>query len=132
MAVVRMVQVAVDEIVDMIAMRNCFVSAVWTVHMTGSVSRAAMIRRAGGGIRRADFQLAFIEVAFVRRMQVAIVQVVDVTIVLNRSMAAACAVDMIVIFVDMVTHQSSSPSIRACGGVSLAWAKALNTRSTMC
>jgi hypothetical protein len=33
MIAVRMVQPAVDEIVDMVAMRDLFMSAVWTVRM---------------------------------------------------------------------------------------------------
>lgn len=40
MSVVRMVQMTVDQIVDVIAMRNCFVSTIRAMHMTGVVSAA--------------------------------------------------------------------------------------------
>ena len=50
-AVVRMVQMTIDEIIDVIAMRNRFVSAVRTMDMRCIVSTAIMPAGTGGWVR---------------------------------------------------------------------------------
>ena len=49
-AIVLMVQMAIDEIVDVIAMRNRFVSAVRTMNMCFIVSTAIMPAGTGGWV----------------------------------------------------------------------------------
>ena len=50
MVAVRVVKVAIDQIVRVIAMRNRLVAAARAMHVLGIVSRAAMVRRAPVGI----------------------------------------------------------------------------------
>ncbi len=48
---VRVVQVAIDEIVDVIAVRHGFVSAARAMDVVGSMTGAAVVRRAPVGVR---------------------------------------------------------------------------------
>jgi len=105
MTVVRMVQVPVDEIVDVIAVRNRLVPAARAVPMTGGVTGAVVAaRRAFDRIGGADAENVFVVVILVRAVQVAVVQVVDVTIMENGRVAAAGTVLMVVGRVGGVGH----------------------------
>lgn len=138
-AVVGVVQVAVHQIVHVVAVRHGRVATIGAMLMRGIVP-GAIVRGAIGRIGRADFQGALVVVPVMRTVEVSVVQIVDVVAVLHRRVAAAGAVGMVVLFVYVVAHRrfsvqgSSSGSSRAVGlaGVSLAWAKALKTISTMC
>lgn len=108
MSFVEVVEVAIDEIVDVVAMGHGFVSAARAVDMVSGVAGAGMAAGAGGGIGGGDFEGVFIEVAFVRMVEVAIVKIVDVTIVKNGGVAAAGAVDVRVVGVNVMFHGEST------------------------
>jgi hypothetical protein len=100
MAAVRVMQVAVDEVVDVIAVRHRGMPATRAVYVTGFVARAGVSRRAGGRILGVDRQYVLFDLAAGDRvMQVAVVQVVDVIAVLDRGVSAVLAVLVIVMFV---------------------------------
>jgi hypothetical protein len=100
MIAVGMVQFTVDEIVDMIAMRHGLMAATRSMGVTrtgasGSGIHAA--RRVGGGHRQ--LMLVIMDDAPINRMwvvQVAVVQVVDVSLMLDRGMAALATVFVVV------------------------------------
>ena len=77
MVAVRMMQVAVDEIVDVVAVRHRLVPATWPMLMTRLVPGAAMLGRAAVGILRRDLDHVLVDMVAVHVMQVPIVQVVD-------------------------------------------------------
>ena len=104
--VVRMVEVAVHEVVDVIPMRHGLVPASRTVHVTRLMPVTAVIGRAVGGVRGIDGDPVLVAVIVVRMMQVPLVQVVDVTLVTNGDVAAVLTVLMIVL-VDLVAHADS-------------------------
>jgi hypothetical protein len=56
MIAVRMVQVVVNEIVDVIAVRHSLMSAIGTVYMRGLVTLASVVRCAAIRVLRTDFQ----------------------------------------------------------------------------
>jgi hypothetical protein len=56
MIAVRMVQVAVHEIVDVIAVRHSLMSAIRTVYVRGLVTLAFVVRCAAIRVLRTDFQ----------------------------------------------------------------------------
>jgi len=87
-AVVRMVKMAVDEVVDMIAMRNRFVSAVGTMDVGAVVSTALMVRGADRRIRGRESDYVLVNMAVVEMMKMTIVKVIDVVLVLDGSMTA--------------------------------------------
>jgi hypothetical protein len=95
---VRMVQMAVDEIVDVVPVRHLRVAAARPVDMARSVTVALVIVNASVGVRRRHFEYAFVDVIAVRVMQVPVVQVVDVPLVFDRQMAAARTMLMLMPF----------------------------------
>jgi hypothetical protein len=80
---------AVDKVVGVIAMGDFQMPAAWTVDVILFVTAARVSRRAFVGIGRRYFQRAFIDVIPMFVMQVAVMQVVRVSIVLDSRMAAA-------------------------------------------
>lgn len=96
MAGVRMMEAAVDEVIDMVAVGQGGMSAIRAVRVTGAVGRA--------GVRIAfrDFDPAFVEMVAVQAMEAAVVKVVDVAVVPDGGVAAIPAVDMAVVTVDGV------------------------------
>ena len=58
--VVGMVQMAVDEIIHMVAVRYCFVSTTAAMLMTGLVATAVMIGCTTIRVLRTDFQNMFL------------------------------------------------------------------------
>jgi hypothetical protein len=96
---VRMVQVPVDQVIDMIAVRDRFVAAAGAVLMGFVMLSAIVAGRAIAGVGAVHFQPMFFDPALAYVMQVAVVQVVDMVVVLDRGMAAILAVLVSVSFV---------------------------------
>lgn len=93
MVVVRVMQTAVDQIVDVIAVRDRLVAAARPVRMTA----ANIVRRAAHGVRSVDRYRVLIDVIPVHVVQMAVMQVVDVALMMNRRVAASRTVLMDVI-----------------------------------
>jgi hypothetical protein len=86
---VRMVQMAVDEIVDMVAVRNSGMPAVGSMHVAVRVAAAFMVGCARARIGTADRQLMLFDLSVGQgMMQMSIVQIVDVTLMLDGRMTA--------------------------------------------
>src|ERR1700738_1128402 len=86
MIAVRMVQAAVHQIVEMVAMRHPFMPAVWTV-LVG----AGDFRRALHGICGVDRDDMLVDVIFMHVVEMAVVKVVDMAIMANSRVPAARA-----------------------------------------
>ena len=93
---VWVMQVTIDEVVDVVAVRDGFVATVWAVDMVAGVGVALMFGGAVRGICRAHFKGVLIHVVIVHVMQVAVVEIVDVASVLDGRMSAAFAMKMVV------------------------------------
>ena len=89
---VRVVQVPIDEVIDVVAMWHRFVTAAGAMDVSCFVAAAVVVGRAGVRVGGADSDAVFIDVAAVRVVQVAVVQVVNVAVVLDGGVAAARAV----------------------------------------
>src|SRR5690606_27179554 len=96
---VWVMQVAVDDVVDVIAVGYRLVAAARAVDVIGRVGAAVVARGAGGGILRIDIEPVLVHVVAVRVVQVTVVHVVDVVVVANRRVPAARAVLVVVIVV---------------------------------
>jgi hypothetical protein len=103
MITVRMVQPAVYEIVDMVAMRHRFMAAVRTVCV-----RAMDFRRAVHGIFIADRDDMFVDVILVHMVEMAVVKIIHMAVMANRDVPAFRA--MLMSMVGMVF-------LGACGHV---------------
>jgi len=86
-----MVQVAVYQVIDVIAVRHSFVAAALAVSMRLFVSGAVVRWCALVRIRGADLDAMVLDGGAVRMMQMAIVKIVRVAIVLHCYMAAVGA-----------------------------------------
>lgn len=96
---VRMVQVSVYQIVDVVAVRYRLVPAAGAVTVARLVAAAGVIRRAAIGIFAAHFQHVLVNVVAVRMMEVTIVEIINVVAVANRGVPTVFTVRVIVIFV---------------------------------
>ena len=100
MRAVRVVKVAVDQVVDVIAVRDRRMPATGAMHVVGGVSAAAMIRRARLRIVSGDVQRMLFDSSIGPGVvQVAIVEMVDVSLMFDSGMPAVRAVLMRVICV---------------------------------
>jgi hypothetical protein len=106
---VRMVKVIVHQIIDVVAVGDCLVSAVRSMFVSLLVRPAVVARRAGRRVRRADRHGMFLDLAAILVVQVAVMQVIDVSIVLDGRVPAVGAVLMGVAFV-VRRHVQSFPS----------------------
>jgi hypothetical protein len=110
MRAVWIVQVARDDVVLVIAVRNHFVSAGRTVRMRGIVFAALMSAIAARRIRARDGEHVLIDVPRVKIMQVAVVQIVGVVVVTNGGVTASRGVRVRVCFVGLVVRHGFSCS----------------------
>jgi hypothetical protein len=94
MIAVRVVQVSIDQIVDMVAMWHRFMTATGTVPMSRIMSAAAVLQRAAIRIRCTHFDDMFIDVIFMRMMEMAIVKIIDVTPMSNGNLTTAWSMDV--------------------------------------
>jgi len=72
-AFARMMQMAGNEIILVVAVRDGFVAAARTMLVAFVVAAAVVLRRASGGIGATDLQLVFLDAGRGRMMQVAVV-----------------------------------------------------------
>ena len=107
-----MVQVAVDEIVHMITVRHTLVPAAGAVHVAALMPLARVIRRARRRIPAVAFQDVLVDMITMHVVQVTIVQIVGVTVVLNRGVTTAGRVCVRMLFVLLVGHGSPRSSVR--------------------
>ncbi|HUA38815.1 MAG TPA: hypothetical protein VMA35_10530 [Candidatus Sulfopaludibacter sp.] len=92
MSVVRVMQSAVNQIINVIAVRNGCVAAVGTMNVLLVV--AFRTERAFVGIHGADGDGVFVHMVAVRMMQMAIVKIIHVPIVHDGDVSAIFAMDM--------------------------------------
>lgn len=106
---VRMMQVALNEVVDVVAVWDGLVSTTRTVNVPLGVTDTAVRRRAGRRVGRTDLEDAFVHVTFVLVVKVTVVQVVDVVTVPDGEVSAIGAVNVIVIGMGLVSHDFFFP-----------------------
>ena len=104
-AAVRVMQVAVDEVVDVVTVGHGLVAAAGAVHVVAGVPATVVARGAGPGVGGVDLDLALVRMALVRAMHVAVVQIADVVTVLEGGVAAIRAVGVVVVVVLVAVHE---------------------------
>lgn len=105
--IVRVMQVSVDQIIDMVAVRHGRMATRRGMHVSGLVSTAAMARGAVGRIRGGHVDDVFDDGAVRLVMEVPVVQIVGVSVVLDGGVTAAGAVDVIGLGMDGRCHGDS-------------------------
>jgi hypothetical protein len=98
------VQLAIDQIVDVIAMWHSLVAAIRAVGVPGIVTRSEV----GCAVRRVGLvhgEAVLIDVIAVGMVQTAVVKIVGVSVVPDRRVAAIRPVFVGVAFVDLMSHE---------------------------
>ena len=96
----RMVQVTVDEIVNVITVGYRLVSTPGAMYMIGGVATTGVRRCACIGIHVADFHHMLLDLAVLTDvMQVAVVEIVDMVAMLDAGVLAVRAVGVIMMLV---------------------------------
>ena len=93
-AAVSMMQMAIYEVVDVVAMRDGLVAASRSVLVAGVMGSALMIRCAAHRVRIVNRKAVLVDVVGVRVVKMTVMQIVDVALVLDRQMTAALTVDV--------------------------------------
>jgi hypothetical protein len=101
----RMMQPAVYEVIEVVAMRYCLVSAIWAVRV-----RAAVLRRAAHGINGIDRDGMFVDVVLVHMVQMTVVDVIYMAVMPNCGMAAARAMLMQVVGMVLLNASGHFPA----------------------
>lgn len=94
-AAVRMVQTAVYDVIDVVAVRNSFMTATFAVN----VAAAAVNGVATVGVGGVDVQTVFVVVTVVFVVQMAVVQIVGMVVVAYCGVSAVCTVNVVVVLV---------------------------------
>jgi hypothetical protein len=107
-ALVRMVQMAIDQVIDVIAVGYGRVSAAGPVHVIGAVAAAGVSAGTTVWIGCGDVDAVFFDVACGGLvMKVAIMQIIYMVSVLDGRVSTRWTVDMVVVFV-VVSHSDDS------------------------
>lgn len=102
---VGMVEAALDEVINVIAVRHRLVSTTGSVVVPVLMGAGVVRRGAAGGIFRGHFEGVFLDRAVrILVMEVAVVQVIEVIAVTDRGVSASVAVLVVVVFVKMGAH----------------------------
>lgn len=109
------VQMAGDQIIDVVSVRHGLMPAVRAMVMSGLMPLAAMGRRASSRVLRGNAQPMFIDMVVVWMVQMSIMQVVDVAVMGDGRMPAVGSVLMGVLFVDGVVVHQRTPSVNRTG-----------------
>lgn len=92
MAVVRVMKMAIDQVINMVPMRHSFMSTVRSMNMILQMTGALVLRRAVLGVGRCYTNDMFIDVVPMGMVQMTLVQIVDMVIMHNACMFALRAV----------------------------------------
>jgi hypothetical protein len=118
-----MMQVAVDQVIDMITMRHGLVAATGSVLMALFMAATIVVRNCGCGVSGVDGNHVLVHVPLMKMVQVPVMEIVRVSLVLNRGMSASRAMLMRVgvmrLTLLILSHGSLLPkveSVRALSG----------------
>jgi hypothetical protein len=127
----RMVQVPIDEVVDVVPVGNRFMATTGPMEVIFGMATASMLGCAIGRVNHVDGEVMLHD-AFGRVVvQVAIVEIIHMIAMLNRGVAAVRAVLMVVVVMGMASHERISPcNIGCCYSISAARSFATRNSST--
>jgi hypothetical protein len=99
MVVVRVMQVILDQVINVISMWNSLVAAVRAMNVILVVSQTVVVGSAGRRIGTAHLNLVLVDMIALNTVQMAVVKIVNMAIVLHRCMTAGRTMSVVVAFV---------------------------------
>lgn len=109
------VQMAGDQIINMVSVRHCLMSAVRAMAMSGLMPLAAMGRRASSRVLRGDVELMFIDMVTMRMMKMSVMEIIGVTIMDNGRMSAVRFMLMTMLLMNGVVTHCGTPFVDRVG-----------------
>jgi hypothetical protein len=97
MVAVRVMEMAVDQIVDVVGMGDCFMATACGVDMVNGMTTAGMVGGANVGVPGGHFDYMLIDMVAMQMMEMPIMQIVDMVVVANGGVAAIGTMPMAVI-----------------------------------
>ena len=94
----------VDEVVDMVPVRDRFVSATFSVLVVGFMGRTCVIRGTVGWVAGIHQKCVLVKVVRMGVVEVSIMKIIHVTFMSYGCVAAGLSVHMIVVFVLIAGH----------------------------
>ena len=122
----RMMQVPIHQVVDVIAVRYRGMAAARAMRVVGVVT-FAVVGNAAVGVCARDLDDVLVVVVLMGAMQMPVMQVAHMVPVLDGDVAAVRAVGMVVIFVDFVAHVSDVSMSGFNFTVGSAWSRTFKT-----
>jgi hypothetical protein len=113
------VQMAGDQIIDMVSVRHGLMSAVRAMAMSGLMPLAAMARRASSRVFRSDTEPMFIDVVAVWMMKVSVMEIIGVVVMGDSWMPAVRSVLMTVMLMDGMVAHRRTPFVTGVGADSI-------------
>jgi hypothetical protein len=108
---VRMMQVILHHVIDVVSVRNLRMAAVWTVDVFAAVRAALMLWGTSCRVRGTDWDRVLVDVIVVGMVEVSIVQIIDVITVLNRWVTTTRAMLVSVSFMHLAVRLSHRASL---------------------
>ena len=103
----RVMQVAIHQVIHVIAVRNSLMAAILAMHMLCLMASATLLGIAFVRISIGDlYRMVVVAMPFMRMMQMAILKIVRVITMLDGRMPASRPVHVIVVVVVMMCHVS--------------------------
>jgi hypothetical protein len=139
-ALMRVVQVPVDDVIGVVSVRDGDMAAITSVGVLFAVALTIVGRRAFRRIFPSHTELVLVDVVAVNVVEMTVVRVIDVPVVLDFLMPAVRAVGVVVlvVFLVVVVHGSFSSRGSSVGLSWLSWlcsaacSMALSMRSLTC
>lgn len=110
---VRVVQMAIYQIIHMITMRNGLMTTTRPMFMFGGMSAAVVLGRALGRIGRVNREYMFVDVIAMHMMQMTVMEVVHMVVMFDRGMPAASLVFVFMVRMLFTTRHNDSPAKNA-------------------
>jgi len=109
------VQMAGDQIIDMVSVRHGLMSAVRAMAMSGLMPLAAMGGGASHRVLRGDTKPMFIDMVAMRMMKMSVMEIIDVTVMEDGQMPTVRSVLMPVMLMDGMIAHRGTPFVREDG-----------------
>ncbi|MCP9448884.1 MAG: hypothetical protein NNA21_02325 [Nitrospira sp.] len=109
------VQMAGNQVINMVAVGNSLMAAGGAMAVARLVTATTMGRRAGNRVLLRDIQTMFVDMIAMEVMQVAVMQIIRVAVMKNGRMAAPGSMLMTMLIVNRMIAHGRAPFVKVVG-----------------